>query len=292
MNKRIEIYSLISGLVFLISGTAKAIDISVFSNVITQYGFGNLQFITPLIIFAEISVGLLLIFQVWQKRSALFGLVLVAGFTIIYAYGFIFNGIENCGCFGKITVLNTSPIITFLRNAILLYLLFSVWRKGENKNYLNKWIALTALIFMCLVAFMSGYTFRYVGKSKNQKEYQARAIKNTALKDFVTTSKDSTYLVFAFSYTCPHCLNSIANLNEYKRSGVVDKVIGLALGDSIIEKKFTEIFQPNFTIKNYSKELFRLTNDFPTAYYIQNDSIVMELSGELPCAYVFDKSVH
>jgi len=287
MNKRIEIYSLISGLLFLISGTAKAIDISVFSNIITQYGFENLQFISPLIILAEVSVGLLLVFQVLQKWSAFFGVVLVAGFTIVYSYGVIFKGIEDCGCFGKITALNTSPVITFLRNAILLYLLLVVWRKGENKNHPNKWIASTVLIFMCLVAFMTGYTYSKIGKKQKLKEYSVQAIENTVLKDFITTSKDSTYLIFAFSYTCPHCLNSIANLKEYEQSGIVDKVIGLALGDSIIEKKFTEIFKPNFIIKNYSKELLRLTNNFPMAYYVRNDSVIMEFSGELPCSYLF-----
>ena len=287
MNKRIEIYSLISGLIFLISGTAKAIDISVFSNVITQYGFEYLQFISPLIILAEVSVGLLLVFQVWQKWSAFFGAVLVAGFTIVYTYGIVFKGIEDCGCFGKITVLNTSPVITFLRNAILLYLLVAVWRKGENKNHLDNRIIFTALIFMCLVAFMAGYTYPKVGKKAKLKEYSVQAIENTVLKDFITTSKDSTYLIFAFTYTCPHCLNSMANLKEYEQSGVVDKVIGLALGDSIIEKQFAEIFKPNFTIKNYSKELLRLTNNFPMAYYVRNDSVIMEFSGELPCSYLF-----
>jgi len=290
--KKIEFCSLISGLVFLVSGTAKAIDISTFSNVIALYGFENLQFISPLIILVEVSLGLLLIFQVWQKWSAFFGVILVAGFTIIYAYGFVFKGIEDCGCFGEITMLNTSPVITFLRNVILLFLLLVVWRKGGNKNYLNKWIILTTLIFMCLIAFMSGYTYQKVGKKTEFKRYVAQSIKNTVLKNFITISKDSTYLIFVFSYTCPHCLNSIANLKEYEQSGVVDKVIGLALGDSIIEKEFTEIFKPNFTIKNYSKELLHLTNSFPKAYYVKNDSIIIELSGELPCSFVFKKLIN
>jgi len=288
MNKRIEIYSLISGLLFLISSTAKAIDISVFSKVIIQYGFENLQFLSPLIILTEVSVGFLLIFQIWQKWSAFFGAALVVCFTMIYAYGVVFKGIEDCGCFGTITMLNTSPSVTFIRNAILLYLLLSVWIKGENKNHFNQWIALTVLIFMSLIAFMSGYTYPKIGKMMKSKEHIAQTIENAVLKDFITTSKDSTYLVFVFTYNCPHCLNSIANLKEYERSGIVDKVIGLALGDSVIEKKFTEIFQPNFTIKNYSKELLRLTNSFPTTYYVRNDSIVMEISGELPCIYLFD----
>lgn len=190
MDKRIEIYSLISGLVFLISGIAKAIDISVFSNAISQYGFENIQFISPVIILAEVLIGLALIFQVWPKLSALTGAVLIVGFTLVYIYGIVFCDVEDCGCFGKITVLNTSPVFTFVRNAVLLYLFIAIWRKSENKNNLNQWIAITILIFMCLTAFMSGYTFRYTGR--HTKEYQPRALSNTVLNEFITTSKDST----------------------------------------------------------------------------------------------------
>ena len=290
MKKRIEIYSLIVGLVFLVSGMAKALDIAIFSKVITQYGFENLYFISPLIVMAEVLIGLLLVFQLWQRWSAFAGVVLVFGFTLIYTYGLVFKGIEDCGCFGKITALNTSPVFTFVRNAVLIYLLIAVWRKGENRANINKWIIVTALIFMCLVSFMSGYSFRYVGKSKKPKEYQAQAVKGSILNEFVTTSNDSTYLVFVFTYSCAHCLNSIANLKEYEQSGVVDKVVGLAIGDSVIGKKFAEDFKPNFPVKNYSKELLRLTNDFPTAYYIKKDSIIAILSGELPCSYVFNLS--
>jgi len=291
MKKRIEIYSLIAGLVFLVSGIAKAIDISVFSNVITQYGFGNLKFIAALIVFAEVLLGLMLVFQVWQKWSAFAGALLVVGFTLIYAYGIVFKSVEDCGCFGKIAALNTSPVFTFVRNAVLLYLLAAVWRKGENKQNLNKWIALMALIFLCIVAFMSGYTYPKANKQSEPKKI-GQAIENTILNEFVTTSKDSTYLVFVFTYSCPHCLNSIANLKEYESAGVVDKVIALALGDSITGNKFTEIFKPNFPITHHAEELLRLTDEFPTAYYVRNDSVIMELSGGLPCALVFKSSLY
>ncbi|MDR2929139.1 MAG: DoxX family protein [Cytophagaceae bacterium] len=290
MNKRTEICSLVAGIVFLVSGMAKAIDSSVFAHTIAQYGFDNLQFLSPLISMVEVVIGLLLVFQVWQRWTALAGAAMVAVFTLVYVYGAMFRGVDDCGCFGTVEILNTSPTLTFARNAALLCLLVAVWRKGENKCNLNRWIVVTALIFMCMVAFMSGYTCKKTGKKHEPNP--ARTVEYKVLKDFVSTSSDSTYLVFAFTYTCPHCLNSIANLKEYVPSGVVDKVIGLALGDSIAERIFTETFHPNFPIKNCSEELLRLTRNFPTACYIRNDSIVMQLSGELPCAYLFGLAVN
>jgi uncharacterized membrane protein YphA (DoxX/SURF4 family)/thiol-disulfide isomerase/thioredoxin len=285
MNKRIEIYALFAGLIFLLSGIAKALNISVFSNVITQYGFENLQFIAPIIVLAEVFLGLLLVFQIWTKCTAFVSGLMLIAFTIIYAYGFIFKGIEDCGCFGKIAFLNTSPVFTFLRNAALLYLLIAVWRKAKNTAKMNMQIIAVVITVLCVVTFMSGYGFRFANKMQSNKKVVA--IENSGLNEFVETSKDSTYLVFAFTYTCPHCMNSIENLKQYESFGVVDKVIGLALEDSVAEQEFKKIFKPDFSIQNYpAKKFFRLTNSFPVAYYIKNDSVIRKFSGELPCAYV------
>jgi uncharacterized membrane protein YphA (DoxX/SURF4 family) len=292
MKKRIEIYSLIAGTVFLISGIAKALSVSDFANLITQYGFESLQFLAPLIVLAEVGLGLFLVFQIGLKHTALVSTVLVAAFTLVFAYGLIFNGIEDCGCFGKITVLNTSPVFTFIRNAILIYLLIAVWRKSENKWQVSKWTAGLMVVVMIAVAFMSGYTYHSGGKVKKTSKNVNKTLETSVLRDFITTSKDSTYLVFAFTYSCPHCMNSIENLKQYEASGTVDRVIGLAVEDSVREQKFRTIFNPEFSIKNYpGKTLLRLTTVFPRAYYIRNDSIIAELAGELPCSYVFAKTV-
>ncbi|GHT74108.1 hypothetical protein AGMMS50262_06430 [Bacteroidia bacterium] len=287
MNKRVEIISSISGVIFLISGIAKSLDISVFSDTIASYGFENLRILSPLIILTEVFLGLLLIFHIRLKNTAFASTFVVILFTSIYSYGLIFKGIEDCGCFGKITALNTYPVFTFIRNALLTGMLVYVWRESENKPIVNEWIIGTILLLMCLTAFMSGYTYRNIGRNE---KFKAIAIENSVLKEFITTSNDFTYLVFAFTYSCPHCLNSIENLKQYESSGVVDKVIGLASDDSVAEKRFREIFNPDFLIKNYPAEtLFHLTNSFPQAYYIKNNSIVMKLSGELPCSYIFAK---
>jgi uncharacterized membrane protein YphA (DoxX/SURF4 family) len=285
--KRIEIYALISGLVFLLSGVAKAIDISVFQNTIGSYGLENLRFTAPLIALAEIVLGLSLVLQIWQKWSAFAGAVLVTCLTGVYIYG-LRHGVEDCGCFGKFTLQNSSPTFTFVRNTILVYLLAAVWWRSETKLVLNKWNIMASLTFIAVAAFMAGFTYDTSGDKPTPAK--AIAMRDSKLREFVSTSCDSTYLVFAFSYTCPHCLNSIANLKEYESSGAVDRVIGLAMGDSIAEKRFVEIFKPNFSVINYSDELLRLTNEFPTAYYIRNDSIVVQSSGEIPCTYIFNPS--
>lgn len=152
-------------------------------------------------------------------------------------------------------------------------------------------IAIT-LCILCAVAFVTGYTYveqhndvtQYV---KNEK-YSNADVKNTPLGDFLNFSNDSTYLIFAFSYSCPHCYNSIENLKEYEQSGIIDKVVALSFTtDASSVNKFNNIFKPDFEIKTYQpKQLFRLTNQFPVAYYVKNNEVKLEIHGVLPCWYI------
>lgn len=294
MNKKIEIYSLILGSVFLLSGFAKSLNISDFAMLIANYGFDRFQFLAPIIVLSEIFLGLLLLFQISLKKTAFIGGLLVSIFTVIYSYELIFNGIQDCGCFGRISILNSSPIFTFIRNVILLLLFVIVWRKAENRSIkANKSVVGVVLLVLCIASFISGYGYYNVTKSKSVSDNKWEVKADFYFKKYANISSDSTYLIFVFTYTCPHCLNSIENLKGYKSFGLVDNVIGLAVNNEEAERKFRKIFEPNFPIKNYSsKEIAQLTNSYPTAYYIKHNSILAKISGELPCAYVLQKRIN
>ncbi|MDR1341320.1 MAG: hypothetical protein LBK58_14900 [Prevotellaceae bacterium] len=292
MKRRIRIYAIIAGIVFLISGFGKALATADFSHLIIRYGLQTVSWIAVLIIGVEIIVGLLLVFHIRLKETGFTAIVLLTAFTLIYAYGYFFMDMEDCGCFGPVSVLNTSFAFTLTRNAVLFYLLIYVWKNGRRTvSSLTGWKIMFITAVLCAASFISGLTYTgddmiYFGSRKSQ--YTGKSVQNSALGDFVSTSKDSTYLVFAFIYSCPHCLNSIENLKQYEASGTVDKVIALSLKDSVGEKFFINTFQPGFTVQTYDPQtLLQLTNSFPTAYYIKNDTVKLEIHGELPCGYVF-----
>ena len=283
---------MIGGIVFLISGFGKALAVTDFSNLIIRYGWGAVSDIALLVIGAEVMAGLLLFFYIQLKKTSLAAIVLLAVFTCIYAYGYFFKDIEDCGCFGPVSVLNTSFGFTLIRNAILLYMLIDIWKNGNNIiSPVKTWTIIFITAILCVASFISGLTYTnsdmiYPGAQKNQ--YMGKSVQNSPLSHFVSASKDSTCLVFAFMYSCPHCLNSIENLKQYESSGIVNKVIAVTLKDSIREKFFIDTFKPNFTVQVYEPQtLFRLTNHFPTAYYIENDTVKLEIRGELPCGYLF-----
>ena len=102
---------------------------------------------------------------------------------------------------------------------------------------------------------------------------------------------DSTYLIFVFSYTCPHCLNSIENLKRYEPGGAVDRVLALAPEHPEAEARFREEFRPESGVRSLpAEEISRLANAFPTAYYVRRDTVRAVLTGELPAALLFRRA--
>lgn len=274
------------GIIFLLSGLAKAFDADHFGNILAAYGFEQFYFAAPIIVFAELLVGLALIFDIVPRYAAFAGIMMIAVFTGAYSYGLIFAGIRDCGCFGRIAFLNSSPTGLYIRNSILAAALFFIARQRCTENALS----LIAAVCMCLVftgGFICGNTFSRVSvRFGSDKRFTPIALAQHPLQKFVKTDRDSTYMITVFSYTCPHCINSIGNIEQYERFGVVDAVIGLCVENPNAETAFKEKFQPKFRTLNYSMdELTELSYELPISYIIRNDSIAGIISGEVPSAY-------
>ena len=289
-QKSIQILSSLVGIVFIVSGIGKAIIAHEFSQSLTQYGFDFLRFLAPPFIVFEIALGLLLFLGIRQKLMSFIAVGLLSALSLIFLYGHFFVNVDDCGCFGYFEFLNTPPFLTILRNVVLIGISLYVFLNSDNSRKateLNEIIIIFCIL--CTACFVTGYKFAQpnndIGTQLVAKNIE---VKNTMLGEFLTLSNDSTYLVFAFVYSCPHCLNSIENLKQYERLGVADRVIGLSfLPDSAVIKKFDDLFNPNFEIVHLSpQELFQITNRFPVSYYIRNGIIKKEIRGVLPSGYL------
>lgn len=290
MNRRIEYCSIAAGIVLLVSGFAKALDTAAFARLLTQYGSDTLRRAAPVLVCAELLLGLALLLGIRLRRAGAAATLLIGAVTAVYAYGLLFREVTDCGCFGPQSVLNGPPAVTFLRNGVLLALTAAVWRGGGDAGAVRPAVGCVLLGAMCLGTFICGYTLRAGASSRMPFRYEERreAIAGTPLAELANLSADSTYLVFAFSYTCPHCLNSIENLKRYEEQGAVDRVVALGLEHPAAERRFREVFRPGFELHSLpAQTLFRLTNDFPKAWYIRRDSVRAVLEGELPAAVLF-----
>lgn len=295
-EKRIlNIFSVILGALFIISGIGKVIDSAGFSNLIYQYGLGYLMIASPLIVLIEILLGLYLILLINTRRCSMISFVLLIIFTISFAYGHFKNGINDCGCFGSVQHTNLPPIFSFIRNFILIAISLILWIKyPSEKIEIAKWKKYLIVFVMSISIFTAGFTFRtpYFLTSKNEiHKFQNQNIQNTELSKYIKTSADSTYLFFCFSYTCSYCWNSIENLRQYQKTNTVDRIVVFAIGEPKDKLIFDENFHPDFAIRDLPfQAMSKIAAVYPTAFYVVHDSVKVIIQSELPSPFVFKKT--
>lgn len=291
-KKTLNIYSVIIGIFFLISGAGKVVNTAAFSDLINQYGLGYTMVLSPLIVLAEILLGLFLVLLINPKRDSMVSFFLLIIFTISFAYAHFINGVNDCGCFGTIQKINLPPVFSFIRNFILIVMAFILWIKYPREiSPVAGWRKYIILTVMGISIFIAGYTYEMpFGLTNGNKDhrFQNQNIKNTNLSEYAKTSLDSTYLFFCFSYTCPYCWNSIENLRSFTRNKAVDRVIVLATGELKDKLVFEQKFLPDFSIRNLPvTEMDKLTDAYPTAFYVEHDTVKVILKSELPSPFIF-----
>ena len=285
MNQRVNsILRLIVGVIFMLSGLLKAIDAAAFANLMSEYGPVWLGVGAPLIIAIEIALGLLLIFNIRPRWTTAATTAFIVGVSLIYAYGMIFRGITSCGCFGPLTWLNSKPWLTFTRNAVLVGLLIPSLLKPQEGAQLSKPVAYCMASAGIILMFLCGYFFRGADCMlvDSYEEFEPIAVADSELASYIQTNPDSTYFVFAFSYTCPYCQNSVANVNQYLSMGVVDKVIGIAVEDPEGRERFERLFDVDFEIQEISElKMVMLTGTLPAVWRIRHDTIFNSYTGDV-----------
>ena len=169
-EKLSKLFCIVAGIVFLLSGIGKMMDSKQFADLITDYGFRLFSPFAPMIIIAEVFIGLYLIFNFHRKVFSVIAFIVLALFSIAYFYASVTKGITDCGCFGTIRILEFSPAAVYTRNIVLLgMLLFScVYLPKETKTLFSvrQYIFLFALL---IVSFCTGYTFYGKKREKRQK---------------------------------------------------------------------------------------------------------------------------
>lgn len=269
------------GLVFMLSGLLKATDAAAFANLMSDYGAEWFGYGAPLLIGIEILLGVVLIFNVRPRETAALTALFIFFVSAVYLYGVLALGMSDCGCFGPLTLLNSKPWLTFTRNAVLLALLIpSVLKPREGAPLTMPMVICMAFVLVILM-FMCGWSLHGARcMTEHLEEYQPRPVSESRLAQYISTSPDSTYLVFAFSYGCPFCQNSVGNVNQYVTLGAVDKVIGLAVENPDARERFNRLFDVDFEIREISEiQMALLTNTLPTTFRIRHDTIVEVYSG-------------
>ncbi len=289
-KKFLQGLSLFIGIFFVVSGYGKAINTGAFGYLIVGYGLPFLFMLAPVIAGLEVILGLVMIFQMVPKRTAFISMILLGIFTLMFAYGHFIHDAKDCGCFGELDALKTPPAVSFLRNFILIGICAWVYVHYPKEEFrFQKWKINTLLVVGVLVFTIAGITFANPLFPKTPA--QNTPVKESAIANYIKPSKDSTYMLFVFNYTCTHCWDATENVKKYQELGLVDKIIAYGVGDEASKKAYYAKFKPNFEATTLPlDEIVKLTDRIPSAYIIQNDSIKYMMRETINSPYTFLKN--
>lgn len=285
----VKIASIIIGAIFIISAFTKLADIKYFTDLVLQYNINIFVYTIPFLIIAEIFIGIELLFILNTKRNAILSVAMLFFLTLAYAYGYSVKGIEDCGCFGE--SLQVPPIFVFLRNVVLIILgLFLFKNTTENKT--DKFRKTIALIILGFGIFFTGNYFKLPANMQKPKQHILlhQDILKTEFGNYYNFDKDSTYMVFVFSYSCSHCLNSFENAKQYSKSSHIDKEVFFVQGNQESRNDFFRYFALDNDISFFENNISgKDINSFPTTLIIKNNKIDIVYVGALPSVLIFEK---
>lgn len=279
--------SSIVGTFFILTGFLKALDSYGFYQLIKSYGWNNLAYIAPLISGLEIVVGIILLLRIEIRKTALFALMLTSFFTVTYAYGLVYKGIENCGCFGVYSE-NFSPTVTFLKNILLAVFCFLLYYKDDFyfSTKVNRLKLMSLYLGSALAFCLSGFTLSQPILTNDLSSLEQTKIGQIlAFEKLSDTISVERYGLFIFNPNCSHCWNATANVKDMVDSAYLDRVIGV-VAESQNNKlsSYKKLFNPNFSIIQISDTEFKqfLIGKIPHLIIVEKNTVKKILSGEIP----------
>ncbi|MCM1042285.1 MAG: DoxX family protein [Bacteroides sp.] len=282
----LAIIGFITGSVFLLSGFGKLPHIAVFQSLIAAYGIASLSAFGPLIVVAEIMLGIVLVLGVFRKQAAMLSFYMALIFTIAYTYGYRNQGIVECGCFGNILG-ETRPLWVYARNLVLLVLLgyLSIYATDSINDTHPLWKRIVAWGIIIPSVFIAGMTSYLRIQGNPQHPFIGRPTDQTVLAKYINKKKDKTLLTF-MSPNCPHCINSVENYLSFMKRGWVDTGFCYILSmpdlnqDSLFER--LHLLYPEISWNELPRDSISFIEAFPTTFLIENDTIRKVIIGEIP----------
>jgi len=153
------------GILFTFSGFVKAVDplgtaykfTDYFNDALHLPGMVPASFVLAIImITAELSVGLMLIFNALPKLAAWGSLLLMLVFTPLTLYLAIENPVSDCGCFGDALVLTNWE--TFWKNVVIMVFVL-IYFFMKNKFELKMTKKLQMIISFAIIVLTTGFQF-------------------------------------------------------------------------------------------------------------------------------------
>lgn len=213
------------GAVFLIGAVLKAQDLNLFSVQINAYGVIGSKNLLPVAALTTLTVELLLGWALlFGARLRMFTYAAVEGllafFTLLILYGWIFHDLKNCGCFGPLEV---SPGMSIAKNAVLAVMgcaaAAGIFLRGEKEarartprtRFLQATIAIAGTAGIVAYGYwdLNRQAVRIV---EGKTGPYARFVFDLPEGHFDLGKGE--YIVAMLSMDCEHCMESVPQINE------------------------------------------------------------------------------
>lgn len=272
------------GLIFLAGALLKAGDINLFAVQISFYGV--LQGVDWLVVAAlgtlavETALGLALLLGL-RLRGITYGAVLglLAGFTGLIFYGWLFHGLKDCGCFGPIEI---SPGISIAKNVVLGLLCGGAWWGYTQSAPVARGRSLLAgqvLASVLAAAAMPGYAWTQLETLGDE----SRPFSHIEMIDDMGAPVDVStgdYVVAILSSTCDHCLELMPQINELASTPGLPPLVGLCYEEKPgTMEEFAQASAPVFPLVSLGdrvRTFFSLIGSAPPRFYLLRDGHVVK----------------
>lgn len=292
MKKLHHIVSILLGVVFVLSGVGKALNVWAFQQLIHSYGYPYLDLLAPIIILAELILGALLIVRERVKTMSLLSGILLLLFTGVYTYGYARQGITDCGCFGAAQVVEWPAWAVYVRNIVLLVFANYLYLSATDEP--TQWTRTKRIImgiYLAIGIFLTGMTYRPAAFWPHAEHpLTGQAVQQTPLAGYVP-HRESVW-VLCYSYSCSHCLNTMENYLAMQRYERVDTILSIAVltpgaDQDSLRQHFGKMYPQVVGTELLKTDLSEI-EQFPTSLLIEDDTIRQVWVGEMPNPYLIE----
>lgn len=223
-----KVARIIIGLVFIVAGVAKAMDLNFFYYVLKTFPLGLsdplLLGLARFFIALEIVLGTALLFNIWPRLvlPATFAVMLV--FVAVTTWNLIGGLSEDCGCFGKLVRLN--PGVEVFVELILLFITLVAWRFTLPVGSAGRFK--TALMGAAVVVgFGLPYLFPESRPKVFAKEGVGSYVGDLKPEHLNADLAKGDYFLALIETDCEHCQAAMPKLNALAQSHATPKLVAV-----------------------------------------------------------------
>lgn len=223
-----KVARIIIGLVFIVAGAAKGMDLNFFYYVLKTFPLGlsdpMLLWLARFFIALEIILGTALLFNIWPRLvlPATFAVMLV--FLAVTTWNMIGGLSEDCGCFGKLVRLN--PAVEVIVELVLLFITIVAWKFSPPAGSAGRFK--TALIGASIVAgFGLPYLFPESRPKVFAKEGVGSYVGDLKPERLNADLAKGDYFLALIETDCEHCQAAMPKLNTLAKSHATPKLVAV-----------------------------------------------------------------